>query len=62
MTHIANSLDEGLPLESFQQGLQLWFRSHLNSRSSKKGCGPPKSWESKFQEFQGSQLGNLMTK
>jgi len=61
-THIANSLDEGLSLESFQQGLQLCFRSHLNPRSSKKGYGPPKSWESKFQEFQGFQLGSLKTK
>jgi hypothetical protein len=29
-----------IPLESFQQGIQLCFRPHLNQRSARKVVGP----------------------
>jgi len=48
-----------IPLKSFQQGIQLYFKPHFNRRSARKVMGPkaPKSQESQLWEFQDSHLG-----
>jgi hypothetical protein len=45
-----------IPLESFQHGLQPWFRPHLNRRSAHKIMGPPKLQKSQLWEFRDSHL------
>jgi hypothetical protein len=46
-----------IPLESSWQGLQRFFRLHLNRRSAHKIMGPPKLGESQLWKFWDSYLG-----
>jgi hypothetical protein len=48
-----------IPLENSRQGLQLFFRPHLNQRSTRKVMAPPKSRESQPWRFRDSHVGVL---
>jgi len=48
-----------VPLENFQQGLQLFFRLHLNWRSAHKVMGPQSCGNPNFGNFRTPILGVL---
>ncbi len=50
-----------IPLESSQQGLQLFFKPHLNWRSTDKVMGPQRRGSPKLENF-GIPLGSPGTK